>query len=150
MTENKIIEVLDYLFEKFGIAVDWTRENVMPYVQELAEKIVTYKIVQHSIWLVISIIAIVVACICAKKLYTSYQQCVAKKENNGLWKYDKRIWGGDDFEVTDTGGLMYIVAIILAVVGVVGFIITVSGLTKWIFIPEIKLVEYVNYLISTL
>ena len=29
---QQIIEVLDYLFEKFGIAIDWTSENIMPYI----------------------------------------------------------------------------------------------------------------------
>lgn len=27
--DNKVIEVLDYMGEKLGIAIDWTSENVM-------------------------------------------------------------------------------------------------------------------------
>lgn len=41
---NQIIEVLDALCEKFGIAIDWTSQNVMPYVQELMKKAVNYEL----------------------------------------------------------------------------------------------------------
>ena len=30
---NEIIKVLDALSDKLGIAVDWTSENVLPYLQ---------------------------------------------------------------------------------------------------------------------
>lgn len=41
---NQIIEVLNALCEKFGIAIDWTGQNVMPYVQELMKKAVNYEL----------------------------------------------------------------------------------------------------------
>ena len=37
MFSEQIIEVLNALCEKFGIAIDWTAENVMPYLTDLAE-----------------------------------------------------------------------------------------------------------------
>lgn len=37
---NTIIEILNYLGEKFNIAIDWTSENVVPYIQELFNKFV--------------------------------------------------------------------------------------------------------------
>ena len=41
---NQIIEVLNALCEKFGIAIDWTGQNVMPYVQEFVKKAVNYEL----------------------------------------------------------------------------------------------------------
>ena len=41
---NQIIEILNALCEKFGIAIDWTGQNVMPYVQELTKKAVNYEL----------------------------------------------------------------------------------------------------------
>ena len=35
---QEIINVLDYLCNKFGIAIDWTSENVIPYIEELCER----------------------------------------------------------------------------------------------------------------
>lgn len=36
---QEIIKVLDNLCEKFGIAIDWTSQNVKPYLQELFCKV---------------------------------------------------------------------------------------------------------------
>lgn len=36
---EEIIKILDHIGSKFGVAIDWTDKNVMPYLQELADKI---------------------------------------------------------------------------------------------------------------
>lgn len=50
--ENKVIEVIDALCDKFGIAVDWTSQNVFPYVQDLMNRIVKYEIITSVFWVV--------------------------------------------------------------------------------------------------
>ena len=50
---NQIVEVLDALCEKFGLAIDWTEQNVTPYIQELMEKIITYELWTSVMWIVI-------------------------------------------------------------------------------------------------
>ena len=52
---EEIIKVLDALGEKFGIAINWTSENVMPYLQQLCRKYVTYEIATSVVWLLIGI-----------------------------------------------------------------------------------------------
>lgn len=41
---TEMIKVMDELCKKFGVAVDWTSENVLPYAQELMEKYIRYAI----------------------------------------------------------------------------------------------------------
>lgn len=41
---DQIINVLDSICDKFGIAFDWTQENVLPYLQELSGKLVKMEI----------------------------------------------------------------------------------------------------------
>lgn len=41
---NEIIKVLDAICDKFGLAIDWTSQNVMPYVEQLCEHIVQYEL----------------------------------------------------------------------------------------------------------
>ena len=41
---GEIIKVLDALAEKFGIAVDWTSKNVVPYLEQLCGKYINYEI----------------------------------------------------------------------------------------------------------
>lgn len=35
---EEIIKVLDKLGEKLGMAIDWSGENVLPYIEELAQR----------------------------------------------------------------------------------------------------------------
>ena len=40
----EVIKILDNLGERFGIAVDWTSKNTMPYLQELFDKFINWEI----------------------------------------------------------------------------------------------------------
>ena len=40
---DDIIKLLEYLFAKMGIAIDWSADNIMPYLMELGSHIVSYK-----------------------------------------------------------------------------------------------------------
>ncbi len=55
---NEIIKVLDHLCDKFDIAIDWSSNNVMPYLQDLMVRITKYVIYTNILWLVISILII--------------------------------------------------------------------------------------------
>ena len=61
---EQIIQVIDKLCEKFGMAIDWTGENVIPYIETLGQKLFTYEIVTSvawmAIWLIIAICLVVV------------------------------------------------------------------------------------------
>ena len=56
---SEIIEVLDYLGEKFGIAIDWTSNNVLPYLQTLVDKFIQWEISTSIVWIVIAAFVIV-------------------------------------------------------------------------------------------
>ena len=58
---SQFIEVLDALCEKFGIAIDWTSQNVMPYVTDLAARIITYEIWTSAAWVTIAAIVFLIA-----------------------------------------------------------------------------------------
>ena len=49
---EELIKVLEYLGGKIGIAIDWTSANMLPYLQELCEKIVAYEIWTSYAWIV--------------------------------------------------------------------------------------------------
>ena len=50
---NQYVELLDALCEKFGIAVDWTQGNIVPYVQQLTSKYVYYRICTSIVQIVV-------------------------------------------------------------------------------------------------
>lgn len=55
---NEIIKVLDHLCDKFGIAIDWSSNNVIPYLQDLMARMIKYVIYTNILWLVVSILII--------------------------------------------------------------------------------------------
>ena len=48
---EELIKVLEYLGGKVGIAIDWTSANMLPYLQELCEKIIAYEIWTSLAWI---------------------------------------------------------------------------------------------------
>ena len=58
---SQFIEVLDALCAKFGIAIDWTSQNVVPYLTDLAARIITYEIWTSAAWIVIVAIVFLIA-----------------------------------------------------------------------------------------
>lgn len=56
---QQIIEVLDALCEKFGVAIDWANANVMPQVTDLMQRVVLYRIVISTIKLILPVICII-------------------------------------------------------------------------------------------
>lgn len=58
---NQIIAVLDAICEKFGIVIDWTASNIMPYLQDLGKRIVSYEIATSVAWIVLQVVIVVLA-----------------------------------------------------------------------------------------
>ena len=56
----QIIEVLNDICEKFGVAVDWTSKNVQPYLKELMTKCINYKLTTDIVWLVVGIVLLII------------------------------------------------------------------------------------------
>lgn len=56
---QQIIEVLDALCEKFGVAIDWANANVMPQVTDLMQRIVLYRMVISLVGLIFPIVYLV-------------------------------------------------------------------------------------------
>ena len=61
---SQIIEVLNHLCMKFGLAIDWTQENIFPYLQELAGKYIAWEVATSYAWLIGAGIMFVLAIAC--------------------------------------------------------------------------------------
>ena len=66
---EEIIKVLDSLADKFGIAVDWTSANVVPYLEQLCGKYVNYEIATSVVWTMLGLLFFIVGIICYKIVY---------------------------------------------------------------------------------
>jgi len=132
---EQIIEVLNYLAEKFNIAINWSAENIVPYIQDIMERYRAYSITNNSIWLGIGIIGIIVGIFLSFKLKKKYKK----------WDNDSDEDDEDVILVTTILacgiGVLFITCIVLVA-------INLTSLLKWCFIPEVQFYGVVKGLIS--
>lgn len=58
---NEIIQVLEYLAEKIGITIDWTNNNVFPYVEQLCKKFIEWEYCTSLTWIIVAASLLVIA-----------------------------------------------------------------------------------------
>ncbi|CZR92104.1 hypothetical protein CDFC105_32232 [Clostridioides difficile] len=85
---EQIIKILDNLSDKFGMTIDWSNKNVIPYLQTLTTKYINYEVDISIFWIIICVIGIIVG---ALLIYID-------------WKDDE-----DDISVYATIGLLIII-----------------------------------------
>ena len=52
---QEIINILNYLCQKFGIVIDWTSENVMPYLEDLCSRYIQFEISTSIAWIILCV-----------------------------------------------------------------------------------------------
>lgn len=116
---DEIIKLLDDLGRRFGIVIDWSSENVMPYLKDLMSRYIDYEVMTSIAWIVIGTIlligGIIFAIICAKN--------------------------GDH--------LSPIICICVAMCGAVMIGTQVFDIITCYTIPEKIIIEYINFLMSS-
>ena len=65
---KEIIEVLDALSDRLGMSIDWTQNNIIPYLQEISSKYVNYEIATSIVWIGVGVLFLVAAIWAVKKV----------------------------------------------------------------------------------
>lgn len=121
---SEIIEVLDYLGEKFGIAIDWTSNNVLPYLQTLVDKFIKWEISTSIVWIIIAafIIAIIIGLMNLKGV----------REAN------------EDY----CDGMLWILAGIIIIVSFIVICIQIFDIIKCNIFPEKALYDFIKVMLN--
>ena len=127
---EQIIQVLDALCEKFGMAIDWTNDNVIPYVTTLCTKLIAYEIWTSVAWMAIMI----GLCVLGGLVYRAHRQGL--KENL------------DDFDHTVVTTLIYIGLTVLYLSTIICVGCQIMDIVKCVTFPEMYVFEYVQALIN--
>ena len=125
---EEIIKVLDALAEKFGLAVDWTASNVIPYLEQLCGKYVNYEIATSVVWLIVGVVCLFVGKWMLKK--------AKELSKDADWDYgDGRAWGCVGFSVGF--GVLLLVGIIMGLTQIFD-IVTCLTFPEKIILEELK------------
>lgn len=128
---DQIIAVLDKLGEQMGVAIDWTSENILPYIQDLISRIAAIQIVNSIIGIVFATVSLFSAIFIIFKL-VKLSQIDPKEPDECFSPYEGWYIGG-------------IVAIIIfGLLSIILFSTAIPSLTQAIWLPEITAYEYVK------
>lgn len=58
---EQIIQVLDDLCRRFGVVVDWSKEAVIPYFEELISKFIAFEVKTSYFWIFLGVALMVIA-----------------------------------------------------------------------------------------
>ena len=130
---EQIIQVLDALCEKFGIVVDWTNTNIIPYLTELCSRICTYEIATSIVWMVIGVIMMI-----GSIIYFKYS-----------WRKPIE-W--DEYEFTSqqfNAVCSVVLLVLLNLVGAIMLITQAFDIIQAICIPELTIIEHIKALMPS-
>lgn len=126
---EEIIKVLDYLGSQFGLAIDWTSGNISPYLSELSNKYINWRISSGIFYLILSVVMILIATL--------------------LWiASNKKYDGHSDWE----DFIRILVGIVCSfVIGIFFIVLLVNcyDIIKCCTFPEIAIAEYIKSCLAT-
>lgn len=133
---EQIIQVVDALCERFGIAIDWTSENVIPYMTVLCGKLVNYEIWTSIVSMVIWLSIMIASIVAVKKFSPTFK--------DGLDK-DRRNY---DIGWTFATVIAVIFLVIMNVIAICTIECQITDIIKCLTFPEMYVFEYVQSIIN--
>ena len=121
---NEIIKVLDDLSRRFGIAIDWSSANIMPYLQDLMTRLVKYETYTSIMWLIFSIVIFIIGLYLIRKAIK-----IAKSETIG-----------NEFPMT----MCTLISVPLLIFGGFDIISEINDIIKVNTIPEKYIIEEIQ------
>ena len=138
--DEELCNVIDKIAEKIGVAIDWSSENVMPYIQDIMQRYRTMNIVNNIIVTTVCAIIITICAIGAVK--------ITKGIINGLQNTESSIWFDADFDMVSTFSIAtYIIIAILFLISGIVLCDAIGELMGWLYVPEVKFLEVLKGLI---
>ena len=139
---EEFINIFNFLGEKLGIVIDWSNENVIPYIETLCGKILSWNITTNIFWMVLVTIIFAFAgrfayvhCKCFD-YYCGY-------DTESSMKCNKLIEWDDDALVFTIG-----VCFVIMLISFITFCCCSYDMIKTIVFPELKLFEYIQSFIN--
>ena len=137
--DKELCNVIDKIAEKIGVAVDWSNENVMPYIQDIMQRYRTMNIVNNIIVMTVCAIIITICVIGADK--------ITKGITNGSQNTVSSIWFDADHrdsyydDASTFSKVMTALITILFLISLIVFGFATGDLIRWLYVPEVKFLE---------
>ena len=133
---QEIINVLNYLGEQLGVAIDWSSENVQPQVMDILGRYRLFELAINSFWIVVEIAMLIFALIAFKSMFKNYMTFKKNGETNFWWfkSYGSAYLSG-------FGAVTMAAGIFCVVFGLTGLPYDIEKIFRWLIVPEIQYLE---------
>lgn len=129
---EQIINVLDNLCQKFGMAIDWSSANVLPYLKELCSKFINYEIFTSIFWMILTLVICIIFWIVFASTF--------KKVKEVEW---------DDYYFISVANIVAgFFAITFSVISIIVIGVQVFDIIEAIYLPEKTIYDFINYRIN--
>lgn len=71
---KQFIEICNFLASQMGIMIDWTSENIVPYMQDFSDRFIKYEISTSIVWIVVMVIIPLILFVLAKIATKEYYE----------------------------------------------------------------------------
>ena len=126
---KEILEALNQLTDKFGIAVDWSNQNALPYLRDLMGRLVRYEIITSVVGLIVGALFVLSAIWWLK--FIKYAR--KKYEDEGVFSE----W---DYAATAATFAM----IIIVLLGIIIVICQINDIIQCVVLPEGIILKYIK------
>lgn len=126
---NTIIDMLKQLSASLNIAIDWSAENIVPYIQNLITRVGQYQFYYSTVILVVSIIGFIIGlCLLIKTCYN-----FKEKEFFDLYDFCE----GANWIVALAAGIIFVMSLICIPT-------SINDIMEAKYLPEIATVKYIQ------
>lgn len=125
---EEIIKVIDELGKRFGIVIDWSNQNIVPYLQELLKRFICYRNITACVWIIISIAMTISGVVMIRFL----NKWIKSEDFNS------------DYDNEGLAIVGYAFSIFIIALGIGLIIGNILGIVKNICMPEMVVYEYIK------
>lgn len=165
---KEILNTIDGLAERFGVVIDWSKENVYPQVADACERFIHYELACQWVWFALFAIILTIGIVLIVMMAKDRRDFVkmikdgkfmnrsgAISDTSRFYQYnhypytyrDKSGYNISEVCLKDFGCVTIGFLIACLIVGALGVVYNLVALIKLYIIPEM---EIINYITSTL
>ena len=122
---EEIIKILDDLGRRFGILIDWSSENILPYLQDLMSRFIKYDIAINIFVIIFGIIFLIITIFAIRKII---------KDKKEIQYY----------ELLDEGMPQFFIICISIIIMLYTFSTGPTKIIQDIYLPEKSIYEYIK------
>lgn len=132
---EQVIAVINAICEKFGVAIDWTQDNVFPYLQELCQKYIRYEIATSAFLCLIFVTT--------TSVLLFYSLRFHKKAMSFEIIYD-----GDEID-SIIATVLWICFAVFAIMTLIVFSVQMVDIITCLTFPEKMIIQFANSLVKS-